>query len=321
MNELISIIIPLYNCEKTVERCLNSIIHQTYQSYEIICINDGSVDKTEQVCKKFCAKHHLEEKMQTISMENSGVSAARNKGIKVSNGKYIAFIDGDDTIEPEFLEVLYNNIKQKKADISCCNINFIYQDSQQQPYKIYKRELNQSEYYYSLLAEVRGFCWNKLYLKKLFNHVAFNSNISIGEDFLMNVELGKNVHFVVATEKCLYNYYQNPNSAYNYSYSKKNVTEIDSYDMIIAQVKSHSPENLIYYKLEYCKIMSHQLYKYKKSDFKNEKVKERICQSKKKYLKEVMKSSQISMKEKVYLFMLEYCYPVYKWLKLIKRKL
>ena len=67
--------------------------------------------------------------------------------------------------------------------------------------------------------------------------------------------------------------------------------------------------------------MSHQLYKYKKSDFKNEKVKERICQSKKKYLKEVMKSSQISMKEKVYLFMLEYCYPVYKWLKLIKRKL
>ena len=96
---LISIIVPVYNCEEYIEKCIDSILHQTYQNFEVIVINDGSKDNTLEKLKKYINKN----KITIISIENNGVSNARNLGIKNSKGDYICFIDSDDWVEKEYL--------------------------------------------------------------------------------------------------------------------------------------------------------------------------------------------------------------------------
>ncbi len=106
-NDLISIIIPAYNIEKYIERCINSILNQTYKNLEIIIIDDGSKDKTSKICD-IIAKS--EKRIHVYHNKNHGVSYSRNYGIKKATGEYIAFIDGDDTIEKTYIEELYNKI-------------------------------------------------------------------------------------------------------------------------------------------------------------------------------------------------------------------
>lgn len=119
MNDLISIIIPCYNVEQYIRHCLDTVINQTYKNLEIICVNDGSTDNTLKVLKEYEAK---DERIIVITQENMGLSGARNTGLKVFKGKYVAFIDSDDYIALEYIEHLYKAIKDNHADMSCCNV-------------------------------------------------------------------------------------------------------------------------------------------------------------------------------------------------------
>jgi len=118
MNELISIIVPIYNVEIYLEKCLNSIINQTYKNIEILLINDGSSDNSLRICKKYQKK---DKRIVLINKKNGGLSSARNAGIDKASGNYLLFIDSDDYIEIDMIEKLYNNIKSNNADISICN--------------------------------------------------------------------------------------------------------------------------------------------------------------------------------------------------------
>ena len=102
--ELISIIVPAYNASKYIEKCLNSILSQTYKNFEIIVVNDGSTDNTLDILKK-CSEQS--DKIKIVAQKNKGVSAARNNGLEHAKGQYIAFVDADDTLEQEFLERMY----------------------------------------------------------------------------------------------------------------------------------------------------------------------------------------------------------------------
>jgi len=114
----ISIIIPIYNSEKYLSRCLETVINQTYSKLEIILVNDGSRDKSLDICKHYQSK---DSRIIIIDKINEGVSVARNTGIEAATGKYIGFVDADDWIEPSMYESMLNNIEQYKCNIAFCN--------------------------------------------------------------------------------------------------------------------------------------------------------------------------------------------------------
>ena len=115
MNELISIIVPIYNVENYLRQCLDSIQNQTYQNFECLLINDGSPDNSADICREYLEK---DSRFKYFEKENGGVSSARNLGIECSGGTYITFIDADDWVDSDYLEVLYNALIDENADIS-----------------------------------------------------------------------------------------------------------------------------------------------------------------------------------------------------------
>lgn len=122
-NELISIIVPIYNVEKYLEKCVNSILNQTFKNIEILLIDDGSIDNSAVICDNF---KKLDKRVKVFHKKNSGLSETRNFGIKKAKGKYLSFIDADDFIENEMLEKLYIAIKRNKSDIACCGKSLDY---------------------------------------------------------------------------------------------------------------------------------------------------------------------------------------------------
>lgn len=116
---MISVIIPVYNVEKYLDICLDSVILQTFRDFEVICINDGSTDKSGEIAQKYA---DLDKRIRVVHTENRGLSAARNTGLKKASGKYVTFIDSDDSVSQIFLERMYTNIEKYKSDYSFCNI-------------------------------------------------------------------------------------------------------------------------------------------------------------------------------------------------------
>ena len=114
-NELVSIIVPVYNTEEYIRQCLDSILNQTYQNFECLLINDGSSDNSADICREFVAK---DTRFRYFEKENGGVSSARNLGIERSEGAYITFVDSDDWVDSDYLEVLYSAILEEQADIA-----------------------------------------------------------------------------------------------------------------------------------------------------------------------------------------------------------
>ena len=114
-NELVSIVVPIYNVENYLRQCLDSIMGQTYQNFECLLINDGSPDHSADICREYVSK---DSRFKYFEKENGGVSSARNLGIERSEGAYITFIDSDDWVESDYLEVLYKALIDEKADIT-----------------------------------------------------------------------------------------------------------------------------------------------------------------------------------------------------------
>ncbi|MDY3359776.1 MAG: glycosyltransferase family 2 protein, partial [Clostridium celatum] len=119
MSDIISIIIPIYNTEKYLVESLESISNQTYKNIEILLINDGSSDNSKVICEKYC---NIDKRFKYFENTNHGVSYSRNFGIKKSSGKYLVFVDSDDVIAKNFIELLYNNLINNMADCSICGI-------------------------------------------------------------------------------------------------------------------------------------------------------------------------------------------------------
>ena len=117
-DEKISIVIPIYNVEKYVKRCIDSVLAQTYKNIEIILVDDGSEDNCGEICDEYAKSNNY---IKVLHQENSGLAAARNNGIKITTGDYIAFVDSDDYVLPQMYEILYKNMKNYDADISTCN--------------------------------------------------------------------------------------------------------------------------------------------------------------------------------------------------------
>jgi glycosyltransferase involved in cell wall biosynthesis len=206
MNKLISIIVPVYNNDIYLNKCIDSILKQTYRNIEIILINDGSTDNSGKICEEYVAK---DDSIKIIHQQNKGVSVARNNGLAIAKGEYIGFVDGDDYIKEDMFEYLLNLLEQNSADISMCNY-YSFDDNKISVKNVFKKDLivlssnNALEMIFTSLAFS---CWNKLFKRKLFENELFETDISMGEDLYIIFKLFcKSKNIVVGNEiKYYYN--------------------------------------------------------------------------------------------------------------------
>ncbi len=186
MNAKVSIIVPIYNIEKYLPSCLNSIIGQTYQDLEIILIDDGSTDNSGKIANDFAKKDH---RIKVIHQKNAGQSAARNTGLAKATGKYISFIDADDEIAPNFIESLFHAYNASTS-ISVCGIRYkrLRQKSTSDVYvnPVRRRRKHESKAAYILyLLAIDGRMYssvNKLYLANIAKVLKFDESINFAED-------------------------------------------------------------------------------------------------------------------------------------------
>jgi glycosyltransferase involved in cell wall biosynthesis len=235
MKDLISIIVPIYNAEKELNKCLESILSQTYQNFELILIDDGSSDNSKIICDYYEKK---DSRIKVFHKQNEGVSIARNIGLEMSSGKYIGFIDSDDWVDSSMYEILYNTIITENADISLCSYVKEYKDDKQKVVKYNKKEVsNTYESIEKFLNGKFGGCvWNKLFKKSIIVK-NFDKSLAIGEDSLFLYYTLKNAQKVVCLPQELYHYYVRNDSATNTKFNLKRFDTLKSSEIIFNDVK------------------------------------------------------------------------------------
>ena len=208
MEPLISVIVPVYKVEKYLDRCVSSLLAQTYQNVEILLVDDGSPDNCPKMCDAYEEKH---DKIRVIHQENKGLSGARNTGIDQAKGEYLAFVDSDDLWSPYFLESLYKALKENNADISQCRWEYMHGDELKENYNpqasvtcFTGREMLANLYIQTGAYYVVA--WNKLYKKELFEMIRYPEG-RIHEDEATTYKLFDLAKKCVFVDNALYGYF------------------------------------------------------------------------------------------------------------------
>lgn len=211
-SEKISVIIPIYNTEKYLDKCIRSVVKQTYKNLEIILVDDGSLDQCGNICDKWAER---DERIRVIHKSYGGISDARNVGLDVSSGTYIGFVDSDDYIHPEMYQRLYEKIKEYGADMSICGFDRI----DEQNNSIIRSENMPEEELIDKKDAIKNIChkgpfialWNKLFKRELFTDLRFPYG-KFSEDMFVIPWIYYRCDSIVSVSENLYNYVQTPNS-------------------------------------------------------------------------------------------------------------
>lgn len=239
MKELISVIIPAYNVESYIERCLESVVNQTYENLEIIIINDGSTDATPFLCDKW---EKRDKRIRVIHKENGGASRARNIGIENARGDYLAFVDSDDWIEKDMYEYLIQLIKLYSVDVVFCDFvrkrNERKRQIKKRKEKIVVREGKEIDrYFYRIDGEKSSYAaWCGLYKSTSIEGIRFIEN-EINEDVLFRYEIYKKVRRIVFSNQYKYNYYVNRKGVTQKELSQKDYSLFRIWDLIVEKEK------------------------------------------------------------------------------------
>lgn len=224
-DSIISIIVPVYNTEKYLKKCIDSIRNQTYSIIEIILIDDGSTDGSGKICDDYA---RIDSRINVMHIRNAGVSNARNIGMKLATGRYITFCDSDDYIEPNMISILYYDALTSNADVAMCNYNLICNETIiKNEVTNFKNILNKQEFYSFAIEDKYycGFAWMKLFKRSAIYHndtpILFNEDIHLCEDIAWLFEVAQHCTiFFYNYNKHLYNYVQHEN---NFNHRKWNI--------------------------------------------------------------------------------------------------
>lgn len=214
MSPAISVIIPVYKCEKDLVQCIESVLNQTFQDFELILIDDGSPDSSPRICDEYMQK---DNRIQVIHKKNAGVSSARNEGIKVVKGEYITFIDSDDYIDAEMFECLYKQAKEHLADIVVSSLVMEkWENGGITEKSIYKIQSSKAYDSKELLEkwgqDFPAICmcgpWCKLYKSEAIkrNKISFDTSLSCGEDTYFNLDVLASIKKIYFCEEIFYHY-------------------------------------------------------------------------------------------------------------------
>ena len=221
---LVSVIVPVYNVEKYLNQCVDSILEQTYRNMEIFLVDDGSSDLSSSICDEYEKK---DNRVKAIHKQNGGVCSARNTALQQAKGDWIAFIDSDDWIEKNYLEELINCAKVNNAEIALCGYNRVTGNKKESINNSGNTiVLNSREFLIMLLNPQTGYGFShmKIYKSECIKHTLFNTDLKVGEDALFNEQIVPYVTKVCLLEKSLYNYRISLNSLvrkYDCEYANK----------------------------------------------------------------------------------------------------
>ncbi len=229
VRKLISILIPVYNAEKYLNECINSVLNQTYKELEIILIDDGSRDSSGAICDKYA---DLDARIKVIHKNNSGVSASRNIGITASTGEYICFVDSDDFLPVDSIEKLFTAITQNEVEIVFGNYCLCYDG------KLFKKNLKHipgrhSTREYKLIDDgtlsgiTFGNVWGAIYSAELIkvNSIKFNESLKVNEDGIFNIKCCNNAKNIYIEEAYVYNYRKSERFSIDFDELKNNYLE------------------------------------------------------------------------------------------------
>lgn len=262
MKDKVSIIVPIYNMENYLEKCIESIIKQSYKNIEIILINDGSTDRSEFICKKYQIKDY---RIKFISSKNKGVSNARNLGIEASTGEYISFIDPDDTVDEKYVEEMLIYMKKYSCDVVFCLARYVYPILNKICDVKFENRKNLSNYFdkdFYRIAEYFHTPWGKLYKNNIIKkyNIKFPVNLITAEDQIFNQEYLKYVRTYKFLNKNLYNYYIRKNNSLSRTLSDRHfLSDIENLKMkknfLINELLLVNKKEKNIYLLKYTKFM------------------------------------------------------------------
>lgn len=241
---MISIIVPVYNAEKYLERCLAGLLNQSYADTEILLIDDGSTDRSGQICDTFSEKY---DKIRTVHMDNAGVSAARNRGMEEAEGEYFTFVDADDCVQEEMLSRLLALIEETDSDVAGCGY-YTFTDNQtgipeKNDTDAKAEKLSGQEFIKRGILASDTRCWSKLYAKARVGKLRFDDSLTIGEDMLFLLELAAGGAVFCRTGYKGYGYYINESGAMNRGFKDSYMDQISCWKRAAGIIKKAAPES------------------------------------------------------------------------------
>lgn len=243
----VSVIIPVYNVEKYIKKCLDSLVNQTLSDIEIIVVNDGTPDNSQIIIDEYVKKYP--DKVISIVKENGGQGSARNIGLEKATGEYIGYVDSDDYVELNMYEELYGKAKENDSDIIICGNNIVYENNSKKIPEInYDNKFNNFENaFFGKMA-----VWNKLYKKEILinNNIKFKEKVWY-EDFAFTLKTLVNAKTIDFLDKSLYNYLWREGSTMNNNNVKRNLEILDAFDDIRNYLISNDLLNKYYSYLEF----------------------------------------------------------------------
>lgn len=251
---LISVIVPVHNGEAYLEKCIESIVTQDHEELEILVINDGSTDATEEICSRLCSRY---ENLRVITLPDLGVSMARNRGLEEARGTYIMFVDADDRLRPGVLKGLHSILLETDSDVAGCGFavwesagEWEHLTQEEMPRTLTGRQMvttyDSTRFLKEGILQGNTRCWSKLYRKSLIGQVRFREGLSIGEDMLFLVELLPHMRRVAETTYPGYGYYRNPGGAMKRPFTPAYMDQIYCWemakDLILREDSSLAPQ-------------------------------------------------------------------------------
>lgn len=251
-NPLVSIIVPVYNGENFLKCCIDSILSQSYKNFELILINDGSTDNSSKICEEYRLK---DKRIKYLSQHNQGVSIARNKGLQIMQGEYVIFVDADDIVHKNLIDICIKTIKNSNCDLVIYSykkfVNMIDYLLEKEIYEMIS--LTQKDIFREIFIGSNGrqrfrmLAWNKLYKAELFDDIKFPLNRKYGEDASVTYKIIKKVASAIFIDNPpLYFYRDNPNSALNKFLNEDNLQIFDTYNEIYLDIKNTNQKFLEY---------------------------------------------------------------------------
>lgn len=241
----VSVIIPVYNVEEYLERCINSALEQTYTDYEVILINDGSTDNSGLICDRYARQY---DSVKVINQENKGLALARKAGIDKAKGRYVIFVDSDDWIHKDMLKRMYQKMKETQSQIVCCKYKIVSEnvkkivDTKKSVPQIICNDSHDSAYHMYVTRELSASAWAKMIDARIMSNVSFRGDLAIGEEHDMVAQLISLAHRVCIIPNEYYYYFQRTGSISRSGYNIKYFNSFKNYQSIRNKATGDYPE-------------------------------------------------------------------------------
>lgn len=308
MEELISVIVPIYRVEAYLSACIDSILNQTYSKLEIILVDDGSDDQCPLICDEY---HKKDDRIRVIHKENGGLSDARNAGLDIATGTYICFVDSDDAIHPSFIQTLYEDLTTTNSDLAICHYESVLEIPNTHEIKTSAKHVYTQkdilDVFYGKESLAIVVSWNKLYKKHIWTHLRYPKGKIHEDEFVIHYVLDQVSHVVIDEGK--YYYYRQREGSITNHYSAKRLNALEALEERIQFYAKKNEKLSIQTTYQYFfAIINHIEQMGKQESYEEEK---KILQKKLTVLwKKLIKRKEIPFLKKVKLFLYKMKYGI-----------